>query len=139
MLDLDDHVARLEVRIVQDLAGIETRAAGNARPGEDLHDLVLRALGRPRFHQAVDLALALPAGVGGLVARVADEIGAPYGAQQRVPHLLLDEDEDVVVGAAGMAAIGRSRHAGAELVPRPLHGLSEALVIAKTHPDEVDD
>ena len=55
-----------------------------------------------------------------------------------MPHLLLGEDEDVVVGAAGRAAIRRARHAGAELVPRARHGLAEALVIAQAHPDQVD-
>src|SRR5204863_7531671 len=73
------------------------------------------------------------------LARVTDEVGAADGAQQRVPHLLLDEDEHVVVGSTRVTAVRRARRAGAELVARPLHRLSEALVIAQADPDQVDD
>src|SRR3989454_9709995 len=125
--------------VAQDLAGVQARAAWNAGAGQDLHDVVLRALRRPRFHQGVDVVLALPACLGGVVARVADEIVPPDGPQHRKPHLLRHEDEDVVVGPAGPATIRRSRYAGAELISGPRAGLSEALVIAQADPDEIDD
>src|SRR5262249_60825767 len=101
--------------------------------------LVLRALSRPGRDQGIDLGLVAPAGVARLVAHVTDEVGAADRAQQRVPQLLLDEDEHVVVGPARVTAVRRARHAGAELVARPLHRLSEALVIAQADPDQVDD
>src|SRR2546427_5179371 len=126
------------MRVAQALAGVQARAAWNAGAGQDLHDVVLRALRRPRFHQGVDVVLALPACLGGVIARVADEIVPPDGAEQGQPHLLRHEDEDVVVGPAGPAPIRRPRYAGAELVPGPRAGLSEALVIAQADPDEVD-
>ena len=78
-----------------------------------------------------------PAGLRRLVARVADEVLAPHGAQQRMPHLLLREHEHVVVGTAGVAAIRRAGHAGAELVSRPLHRLAQPLVVAEAHPNQV--
>src|SRR5215813_12989458 len=128
VLDLDDHGTGLKMRVGQDLAGVETRAARHAGAGQYLHDLVLRALRRPRLDQRIDLGLVAPAGVGRLVARVADEVGAADRAQQRMPHLLLREDEDVVVGPTAATTIRRARHAAAELVARPLHRLSETLV-----------
>src|SRR2546422_3574733 len=124
--------------VAQDLAGVQARAAWNAGAGQDLHDLVLRALRRPRLHQGVDLVPVLRARLGGVVARVADEVAPPDGPQQRKPHLLRHEDEDVVVGPAGPAAIRRARYAGAELIPGPRAGLAEALVVAQADPDEVD-
>src|SRR6185436_13273269 len=56
-----------------------------------------------------------------------------------MPHLLLHEDEDVVVGAAGMTAIRRPRYPGAQLVAGASHGGAETLVIAQAHADEVHD
>src|SRR3989449_11681021 len=122
------------MRVAQDLAGVQARAAWNAGAGQDLHDVVLRALRRPRFHQGVDVVLALPACLGGVIARVADEIVPPDGAEQGHPPLLRHEDEDVGVGAAGLAAIRRPRYAGAQLIPGPRAGLPEALVIAQADP-----
>src|SRR2546428_3878376 len=127
------------MRVAQDLAGVQARAAWNAGAGQDLHDVVLRALRRPRFHQGVDVVLALPACLGGVVAGVADEVAPPDGVEQGQPHLLRHEDEDVVVGPAGPAPIRRPRYTGAELIPGPRAGLPEALVIAQADPDEIDD
>src|SRR5262245_9084911 len=139
MLDLHDHVALAEVRVAQHLAGVQAGPTGHAGTSQDLHDVVLRPRRRPRLDQRIDLFLVLPAGVRRLVARVADEIVTPDGAQQRVPHLLLDEDEDVVVGPAGAAPIRRPRHAGAELVAGAQHGLAEPLMVPQADADEVDD
>jgi hypothetical protein len=55
-----------------------------------------------------------------------------------MPHLLLHEDEDVVVGAAGMTSIRRAWHSGAELVAGARHRPAQPLVIAQAHADEVD-
>src|SRR3989475_12241800 len=126
------------MRVAQDLAGVQARAAWNAGAGQDLHDVVLRALRRPRFHQGVDVVLRLPACLGGVVARVADEVVPPDGVEQGQPHLLRHEDEAVVVGPAGPAPIRRPRYTGAELIPGPRAGLPEALVVAQAYPDEVD-
>src|SRR2546426_9379078 len=125
--------------VAQDLAGVQARAAWHAGAGQDLHAVVLRALRRPRFHQGVDVVLALPACLGGVVSRVADEVVPPDGVEQGQPHLLRHEDEDVVVGPAGPAPIRRPRYTGAELIPGPRAGLPEALVIAQADPDEIDD
>src|SRR6266567_2788214 len=126
-----------EERIGHHLAGVEAGPAGHAGAGENLHDLVLGALRGPRFHEAIDLVPALPAGLRRLVARIPDEILASDGAQERMPHLLLGEDEDVVIRPAGMAAVRRARHVRAELIARSRRRLAEALVIAEAHADEV--
>src|SRR5262249_36383171 len=81
----------------------------------------------------------LPARVPRLVAGITDQVGAADGTQQRMPHLLLGEDEDVVVGAAGMTAVRRAWHASAELISRTLHRLPEPLVVAKADTDQVHD
>src|SRR6202022_1670445 len=112
------------------LARVETGSAGDTRAGENLHDVVLGALRRPPFHEGIDLVLALPAGLRRLVARIPDEIVASDGAQERMPHLLLGEDEDVVIRPAGMAAVRRPRHARSELIARSRRRLAETLVIA---------
>src|SRR5438132_5953282 len=137
MLDLDDHVPGAGVRIGHHLAGVEAGPAGHAGAGENLHALVLGALRGPRSHEAIDLVPALPAGLRRLVARIPDEILASDGAQERMPHLLLGEDEDVVIRPAGMAAVRRARHVRAELIARSRRRLAEALVIAEAHADEV--
>src|SRR6516164_2188453 len=103
VLDLDDHLARLQVGIGHHLTGIETRATRNARAGQNFHDVALRELRRPALDERVDLGLALPACLGGLVARVADQVGAADGLQERMPELLRTEEEHVVVRTAGMA------------------------------------
>src|SRR5207245_3366454 len=103
-----------------------------------LPDLGLGALGRPIFHQRVDLALALPAGRGRLVPGVADQVDPANDLQQHLPKILRHEKQDVVVGAAGMAAIRRAGYAGAELVTGALAGLSGALMIAQADADQVD-
>src|SRR5205807_2594456 len=108
------------------------------RAGQGLQYLVLGALRRPIFHQRVDLALALPAGRGRLVPGVADQVGPANDLQQRMPELLRHEEEDVVVGAAGMAAIRRAWYAGAELVTGALAGLAGALMIAQADADQID-
>src|SRR5437867_10190161 len=130
VLDADDHVAGLKVRVGQDLAGVQARAARHAGAGQDLHHLVFRALSRPGGHQGIDLGLVAPAGVARLVAHATDAVGTADRAHQRVPHLLLDEDEHARVWPTRVTALRRPRPAGAELVARPLHRLAEALVIA---------
>src|SRR5438093_13635784 len=42
IVDIDDHLARLQMRVGQDLAGVLAGAARDAGLPEDAHDLVLR-------------------------------------------------------------------------------------------------
>jgi hypothetical protein len=79
----------------------------------------------------------LPAGLRRFVARIPDEVLAADGAQQRVPHLLLHEDEDVVVRPARMAAIRGARHARPELIPGPPHGPAVALMVPQADAHQV--
>jgi len=139
MLDLDDHLARVEVRIAQNLAGVEAGAARHAGAGQDLHDLVLRAFHGPRLDHGVDLVAVAPARIAGLVTRVADEVLAAHGAEEGMPHLLLREDEHVIVGSAGMAAVRLAGYRGAELIARALGRLAQALMITQAHAAQVHD
>src|SRR5262245_21907614 len=129
MRHLDDHLARVEMRIGEHLARVEAGAAWHARRRQDLHDVVLRALPRQALHEAVDLLATLPAGRGSLVARIADQIIAAHGTEKRMPHLLLDVDEDVVVGPAGMAAVRRARRGGAQLIAGARRRLAMPLMV----------
>src|SRR6202011_4076068 len=97
------------------------------------HRLVLRALAGPGRDDLVDLGLALHAGIGSLVARIADEVLAPDQFQQARPMLGIGttgQQVNVIVGAAGLAwvdatgrVIGRRtprrRLAGARLGDEP--------------------
>src|SRR5262245_64667227 len=97
---LDDHVTGVEMRIGEHLAGVEAGSTGYARGCQDLHDLVLRALAREALHETIDFHPALPARGRRLVAWISDEVGAPHGAEEGMPHLLLHVDEDVIVWPA---------------------------------------
>src|SRR5438128_10224 len=112
---------------------IEDGAGRDADRAQLCHRLVLRALARPGGDDLVDLGLAFYAGIGSLVARIADEVLAPDQFQQARPMLGIGtagQQVDVVVGAAGLAwvdatgrVIGgrtpRRRLAGARLGDEP--------------------
>ena len=55
-----------------------------------------------------------------------------------MPHLLLGDNEHIVIRAAGMAAVGRGRHERPELVAVALHRSPGALMVAQTDPDQID-
>src|SRR5207253_11144509 len=63
------HGALPILRVVQDLARVQDRAAGHACLAEDRHHLVLRARAGPGTDQRVELVAVLPAGLRVLATR----------------------------------------------------------------------
>src|SRR5712692_7577478 len=105
MLDLDDHLPRVQVRIVEYFASVLARPARHSSLGQDLHHLVFWSLRGPGFNQRTDFRHVLQASVGSIIARITDQILTVNGAQERVPHLLLRQDEHVIVRAAWIATV----------------------------------
>src|ERR1700738_2758950 len=95
-----------EAGFVDQFLRIEDGARGDADRAQLCHRLVLRALAGPGRDDLVDLGLAFHAGIGSLVARIADEVLAPDKFQQARPMLGIGtagRQVNVIVGAAGLA------------------------------------
>ena len=131
---IDTDSIALVVKKWTGLAGLDG-AAGRA---QNPHDLVLRAPAGPFLDDRGERRAVVPARLLALKAPVAGELGLADRLRESRPHLLLRGDEDIVVGAAGRARIGRARHAPSHLVAAPRHGLAKVLVIAQADPDQID-
>src|SRR5215510_4973035 len=132
MVDGDDGVARVQMRVVQHLARVQHGAARHAGLGQRGHHLLLRARARPRARDGVQLVHVLPARGRVHAARVGQEILAADGAREVAPHVLvhrLHVDVDIVVGPARRAGIEAVRHgAGRRVVAPARRGLAVAVV-----------
>ena len=126
MVDLDDHPARREVGILEQLAGVKDRPARDTARVELSERFPLVPLKRPALNRRKDLREVRQACLGGRVLRVLHQVGAADLRRERLPDLWLDDQVQVVVGAAAVAAhrppwvpstrgVARSGHAVAEL------------------------
>ena len=100
--------ALVEARLVNQLLRIEHGASRDSDPAQLRHRLVLRTLAGPGGDEIVDLGLTFDAGIGSVVARVADQILSPDQLQQARPMLGIGsagQQIDIVVGAAGLARV----------------------------------
>src|SRR5215472_18694846 len=61
VIDIEDHLARLQMRIRQDLAGVLAGAARHAGRAEDAHYLVLRSGTGPFLDDLVERGAVFPA------------------------------------------------------------------------------
>ena len=118
LLDLDQHAARLRVRVFEDVARRVHRPDGHLAP-EGRHDLAPGVAPGPRRDQAADLGRGGHALVVVVVARVGGELGPADRLAEQLP---------VVVGRGGdrdRAVGGREDVEGAERgmagAPRPEH------------------
>ena len=132
MVDGDDGVARVQVRIVQHLPGIQHRPARHPRLGEGGHHLLLRARARPLARDRVELLHVFPARGRVHAARITQKIVAADGAGEVAPHALvhrLHVDVDVVVRPARRARVEAVGHRPGRGVVAPARGgLAVAVV-----------
>ncbi len=140
VLDRVDLAAGVEMRVVQDLAGVEGRAAGHARLAQDRHHLVLRARARPRPDDLVQRFAVLPARLRVFAPGVGQQVFAADRDREVAPHARVDRlrvDVGVVVGPARRARIGAAGHAAQESIAPALAGLALAVVIDEAAPEQV--
>src|SRR6516162_8031340 len=130
IVDIDDHVARLQMWIGQDLAGVLTGAAGHAGGAENAHDLVLGTGAGPLLDDRVQGGAVLPAYLLGRKAWILGQFRPIDRLAEGRPHLLLRSDEGVVVGATRCARVSRRGYAAAHLVAATRHRRAETLMVA---------
>src|SRR5215510_9209552 len=141
MVDGDDGVARVQMRVVQHLARVQHGAARHAGLGQRGHDFLLRPRAGPCARDGVQLVHVLPARGGVHAARIGQQILAPDGACKIAPHVLvhrLHVDIDVVVGPARRArieAVGDG--AGRRVVAPPRGGFAVAVMRDVALADEI--
>ena len=91
---LDEHLASLELRVLEDLGNGVDRAAHDTRFVEDPVDVVCIVLRRPVGHDPLDLLLALAAGNVRREARVVRELGPPHCLAQPPVDVVLVRCDD---------------------------------------------
>ena len=75
IIDVDDHLARLQMRVGQDFAGVLHRAARHAGLAQEAHRLVLGARSGPFLDDRVERGAVLPARRRSAEARVVGQFG----------------------------------------------------------------
>ena len=108
MLDLDDHASSLQGGVLEELGGVEDRPAGHVEVVEDVHRFELGVADRPALDEVEAVVEVVEAGLGRGVVGVVDEVLAADELHERFPALGLDDDVEVVVGSAGLAAHARA-------------------------------
>src|SRR5215469_8930395 len=139
VVDIDDHLARFQMRVAQHLAGVLAGAARHSGRAENAHDLVLRSSTGPFLDNRIEGSAVLPARLLAGKARVLGKLGPTDRPGEGGPHLLLRGDESVVIRTTRRTGIGRAWNPAPHLVAAPRHGLAKALMVAQAHPDDVDD
>ena len=122
--------------IVHDFARVLTRPARHPGLGQNPHDFVFRFARCPGLDKSVHFSGVLNPGLGGVIAWIINQVFPLYGAQQGVPHLLLGNNEHIVVGTAGMATIRRGGDKP-ELIARAFNRFAIALVVAQADPNQI--
>ena len=81
IVDIDDHLARLQMRVGQHLAGVQAGAARHPGIAEQPHHLVLGALARPFLDDRVQRRAVLPARLRRLEARIVGQLRPAHHAR----------------------------------------------------------
>src|SRR5262249_61929533 len=106
VVDSDKGLSRPRARIAHELAGVEARAARDARLTEDQHCLVLGVMDRPGLDGRVDLVKHLNPKLRRRIARVILEILVSDDVEEALPLLVVGAarvDVHVVVMSARLA------------------------------------
>ena len=82
VVDVDDHLTRLEVRVGKDLAGILAGATRHAGFTQQPHHLVLAALSGPISNDGIERRAIFPARLERFEARVFRQFGLMQDAEQ---------------------------------------------------------
>src|SRR5271166_3244937 len=139
VIDIEDHLTRLQMRVGEHLAGVLAGAARNSRLAQYLHNLVLAAPTRPFFNNRIQRLAVFPAHLRRIETRIVGQLGPAHCPCHARPHLLLRGDENIIVGAARRAGIGRPWHPLPHLVAASRHRTAKALMIAQADADQIDD
>ena len=110
VLDVDCHAPRAQVGVLQNLRRVLHRAGGDSQLGENLRRLMLGYGSRPRAHYGLHLVGAGGARFGGVVARVAYQVGASGEREYRIPGVAGDAWDSILALAGRADLIGDPRY-----------------------------